>query len=88
VQRIKVKAPTPDADDPHAPPPNADELIETWGQGATADTVAANFLDKLEKLRPTSYDAKLDAASLELVVSATYRDARARSSGRSSSCAG
>ena len=66
----------PDADDPHAPPPNADELIETWGQGATADTVVANFLDKLEKLRPTSYDAKLDVASLELVVAATYKDGK------------
>ncbi len=76
VQRIKVKAPAPDADDPHAPPPNADELIETWGQGATADTVVANFLDKLEKLRPTSYDAKLDVASLELVVAATYKDGK------------
>lgn len=76
VQKIKVKAPPPDADDPHAPPANADELIETWGQGATADTVVANFLDKLEKLRPTSYDAKLDVASLELVVSAAYKDGK------------
>jgi hypothetical protein len=81
VQRIKVKPSTPEGDDPHAPPPNADALVETWGEGATADTVAANFLDKLEKLRPTSYDPKLDAASLELVVSATYRDAKGKALG-------
>jgi hypothetical protein len=35
VQRIKVKPSTPEGDDPHAPPPNADALVETWGEGAT-----------------------------------------------------
>lgn len=81
VQRIKVKPPAGEGDDPHAPPPNADALIETWGEGATADTVAANFLDKLEKLRPTRYEPSLDVASLEPVIVATYRDGRGKQLG-------
>jgi hypothetical protein len=74
VARIKVKPPAPETPDPHAPPPSADELVETWGQGQTADTTAANFIDKLEKLRPSSYDPKTDAASLDPVVVLTYKD--------------
>lgn len=74
VARIKVKPPAPETPDPHTPPPSGDELVETWGQGQTADTTAANFIDKLEKLRPSSYDAKLDVASLEVVAALSYKD--------------
>ncbi|MEZ4400139.1 MAG: hypothetical protein R3B06_08980 [Kofleriaceae bacterium] len=81
VARIKVKAPSEPEPNPHAPPPDADAMIETWGQGQTADTTVANFLDKLEKLRPGSYDPKLDVAALETVVAATYRDARGKDLG-------
>lgn len=74
VQRIKVKPPEDDTPDPHRPkPPGDEDLIETWGQGATADTTAANFIDKIEKLRPSSFDPKTDVASLEPVAVLTYK---------------
>lgn len=75
VARIKVKPPEDEAPDPHKPPrpPGDDELIETWGQGQTADTTAANFVDKLEKLRPSSFDPKTDVAALEPVATLTYK---------------
>lgn len=76
VNRIKVKKPDDDkaAPNPHAPA--ADDEIETWGTGQTADTAAANFIDKVEKLRPSSFEAKLDPKTLGEVVKLTYRDGR------------
>ena len=77
VSRIKVKKSDEDkAGDPHGPP--GDDVVETWGTGTTADTAAANFIDKVEKLRPTSFEAKLDPKSLASVVTLTYRDARGK----------
>jgi len=56
-------------------PKPKDDLVETWGEGQTADTAAANFIDKIEKLRPTSYEAKLDPKTLTNIVTLTYKDA-------------
>jgi hypothetical protein len=82
VKRIKVKKPAPDSADPHAPPPSkAGEEIETWGEGATADTTAATFIDKVEKLKPTSYDAKLDPKALTNVLTLTYKNAGGKTLG-------
>jgi hypothetical protein len=82
VARIKVKAPDTDGPDPHRPPPPpGGDLIETWGQGTTADTTAANFIDKIEKLRPSSFDPKVDLASLEPVAVLTYKDAKGKQLG-------
>jgi hypothetical protein len=77
VYRIKAKQTAPEGQDadPHAPKPKADQLIETWGEGQTADTAAANFIDKVEKLKPTSYEAKVDPKTLTKIVTLTYRDA-------------
>jgi hypothetical protein len=74
VRRIKVKKPEPATPDPHAPPvtkPNQE--IETWGEGAVADDIAANFIDKIEKLRPQSYDTKIDPKTLTNVLTLTYK---------------
>lgn len=78
VTRIKVKPPAPETPDPHTPPPSGDELVETWGQGQTADTTAANFIDKLEKLRPSSYDPKVTLDSLEAVAALNYKDGKGK----------
>lgn len=74
VKRIKVKKEPPKAD-PHAPPPKAAGDIETWGEGTTPDDTAANFIDKIEKLKPQSYDPKVDPKTLTNVVTLTYKDA-------------
>ncbi len=74
VFRIKAKQTAPEGADPHMPKPK-DDLVETWGEGQTADTAAANFIDKIEKLRPTSYEAKLDPKTLTNIVTLTYKDA-------------
>lgn len=73
VYRIKAKQTAPESPDPHAPKPK-DEMIETWGEGNTADTAAANFIDKIEKLKPTSYEAKVDPKTLTNIVTLTYKD--------------
>jgi hypothetical protein len=73
VQRIKVKRPEGEAGE------GAD--IETWGNGQTADTAAANFIDKVEQLHPSGFDAKVDPKSLASVVTLTYRDARGKTLG-------
>ncbi|MBE7452845.1 MAG: hypothetical protein HS111_29395 [Kofleriaceae bacterium] len=80
VHRIKVKQPAGDGADPHAAA-RPEQEVETWGQGATADTAAANFIDKVEKLRPTSFEAKLDAGALTSVVTLTYRDGKGKALG-------
>ena len=81
VHRIKVKQPAPEQKDPHAPPPKAEAEIETWGEGTTADTAAANFIDKIEKLKPTSYESKVDPKTLTSVVTLTYRDGKGKALG-------
>lgn len=73
VYRIKAKQTAAEGADPHVPKPK-DELVETWGEGQTADTAAANFIDKIEKLRPTSYEAKVDPKTLASIVTLTYKD--------------
>lgn len=73
VFRIKAKQTVPDGADPHTPKPK-DEFVETWGEGQTADTAAANFIDKIEKLKPTSYESKLDPKTLTNIVTLTYKD--------------
>ncbi|HVV81845.1 MAG TPA: DUF4340 domain-containing protein, partial [Kofleriaceae bacterium] len=81
VSRIKVTKPADPAAaaDPHAPPTaKKDEVIETWGTGTTADQTAANFIDKLEKLRPTRFEPNVDPASLSPLVALTYRDAHGK----------
>lgn len=78
VHRIKVKQAADDTPDPHGAPPRGEQEIETWGEGTTADTTAANFIDKVEKLKPSSFDAKLDAKTLGEVVTLTYRDAHGK----------
>lgn len=80
VHRIKVKQPAGDGADPHAAA-RPEQEVETWGEGATADTAAANFIDKVEKLRPTSFEAKLDARALTSVVTLTYRDGKGKALG-------
>jgi hypothetical protein len=76
VKRIKVKKTKPEPTDPHAPPPSKtrDEEVETWGEGTTADTTAANFIDKIEKLKPTAYEPKTDVKALTEVLVLTYSD--------------
>ena len=83
VDRIKIKKPTDNGGDPHAAPAakGADEMIETWGKGAVADQTAANFIDKVEKVRPTKFDAKVDVATLTPLVALTYRDGKGKQLG-------
>ncbi len=78
VHRIKVKQSAGDPADPHAPPPKKEQEIETWGEGATADTAAANFIDKVEKLKPVSYAATIDVKTLTAIVTLTYRDLKGK----------
>jgi hypothetical protein len=77
VKRIKVKKPEPANPDPHAPPPTTKPgaEIETWGMGTVADDTAANFIDKVEKLKPQSYEPKVDPKTLSNVLTLTYKDA-------------
>lgn len=84
VRRIKVKktAPTPPPNPHGPPPPPAKETeVETWGEGAIADTTAANFIDKVEKLKPTEYQPTVDPKTLSDFLILTYADGSGKTIG-------
>jgi hypothetical protein len=74
AKRVMADTPKPDTTNPHAPPPGK---TKTWGDPATGkpDQTLANFIDNLDRLKPTKYEADLDPASMTEVVKISYQDA-------------
>jgi hypothetical protein len=67
----------PDPANPHAPVAPTGKT-KTWGDPATGkpDQTLANFIDNIDKLKPTKYESELDAATLTEVVKLTYQDGK------------
>lgn len=62
----------------------AGKTVKTWGDAQTekADQTTANFLTKIEtSLKPTKYEPALDVASLQKLVTVTYRDPKGAPAG-------
>ena len=53
---------------------------KTWADAKTgkADQTMANFIDNVDRLRPSQFDQTLKVADLKLVVELTYKDERGR----------
>jgi hypothetical protein len=75
AKRVMADTPKPDTANPHAPP--AAGKTKTWGDPATGkpDQTLANFVDNLDRLKPTKYEAGLDPATMTEVVKISYQDA-------------
>jgi len=56
---------------------------KTWADAATgkADQTLANYVDNIDKLRPSKYEVQVKASDMAPVVSVTYKDARGKKLG-------
>lgn len=65
----------PDPNNPHAPPPGK---TKTWGDPTTnkPDQTLANFIDNVDRLKPSKYESEVKVEDLTKVVTATYQDGK------------
>jgi hypothetical protein len=54
------------------------DQTKTWGDGGKADQTLANFVDSIDRLRTSQYEADLAITDLTPVVAVTFLDAQGR----------